>query len=113
MARGLAHFFFFALRLTARDSPLLVGMSFTCVGGPANAPRNIFCSRLLVPMTDPNPDPPAILLQLQELGRLVTYWNALDWQAKWILANLAPNKLTAGMMSADLSIGTVISTARM
>ena len=39
--------FFTALRL-ARDSPLRVGISFNCVGGPSKAPRNIACKRRLV-----------------------------------------------------------------
>jgi len=34
-----------ALRFTARDSPRLVGMSFSCVGGPAKAPRKIDFNR--------------------------------------------------------------------
>jgi hypothetical protein len=56
---------------------------------------------------------PQIALQLRELGRVVTYWNELEWQVRWILMHLAPDLLTAGMFAADMQISALLASTRM
>jgi hypothetical protein len=61
----------------------------------------------------PKPETPQIALQLREIGRLVTYWNALEWQVRELLLELAPDILTAAMLTADFTITGVINSVRM